>query len=96
VEIVASSPLPSGWTGKLWAVHQGVEAVARLEPDYYLLTDADIVPGPDNVTMLMAHAQAGNYDLVSLMAKLHCRSLAEKFLVPRSCSSSFCFTHRGG
>ena len=82
VEIVASSPLPSGWTGKLWAVHQGVEAAARLEPDYYLLTDADIVHAPHNVASLLAHAQAGNYDLVSLMVKLHCRSLGEKFLIP--------------
>ncbi|MDP8982698.1 MAG: glycosyltransferase [Acidobacteriota bacterium] len=81
-DVVTSPPLPSGWTGKLWAVHQGVEAAAWLAPNYYLLTDADVVHAPDSVERLLGYAQAGDYDLVSLMVKLHCRTLAEKFLIP--------------
>src|SRR5579864_2900503 len=41
--VVQGAPLPAGWTGKLWAVSQGVEAAAAAAPaEYLLLTDADI------------------------------------------------------
>ena len=44
--VLTGRPLPPGWTGKLWAVKQGVEAAgARARPKYLLLTDADIVYG---------------------------------------------------
>jgi len=77
--VVTGAPLAPGWTGKLWAVSQGV---ARVQPDYYLLTDADIVHPPANVSALVARAAAGGYDLVSYMAMLRCESLAERALVP--------------
>src|SRR5215467_3291282 len=46
--VLAGRPLPAGWTGKLWAVHQGVaQATSAVPaPDYLLLTDADITYGP--------------------------------------------------
>jgi hopene-associated glycosyltransferase HpnB len=47
-----------------------------------LLTDADIEHGPDNVARLVEIATGGNYDLASFMVKLHCRSMAEKLLIP--------------
>jgi hopene-associated glycosyltransferase HpnB len=47
-----------------------------------LLTDADVVHGPETVTTLTALADSGGYDLVSFMVKLHCRSFAEKLLIP--------------
>ena len=47
-----------------------------------LLTDADIVHGPQTVATLTALADAGGYDLVSFMVKLHCRSFPEKLLIP--------------
>ena len=47
-----------------------------------MLTDADIHHAPDNVATLVAIAEAGNYDLTSFMVKLHCRSFAEKLLIP--------------
>ncbi len=78
--VIQSAPLPPGWTGKLWAVSQGI-AQAGI-PDYYLLTDADIVHTPDNLASLVARAEAGNYDLVSYMATLRCESLAERALIP--------------
>src|SRR5438270_6898975 len=42
--LISSRSLASGWTGKLWAVRQGVEAANNVQqpPDYLLLTDADI------------------------------------------------------
>ncbi|HTA71930.1 MAG TPA: glycosyltransferase [Bryobacteraceae bacterium] len=79
--IVKARPLPDGWTGKLWAISEGLEQAA-VEPDYILLTDADIVHAPDNIAGLVARAEAGNLDLVSYMVKLQCRTLAERALIP--------------
>ena len=80
--VIAAEALPPGWTGKLWAVQQGVEQALKLNPAFLLLTDADIHHSPDNVATLVAIAEAGNYDLTSFMVKLHCRSVAEKLLIP--------------
>jgi hopene-associated glycosyltransferase HpnB len=80
--VVQAGPLPPGWSGKLWAISEGLKYARALEPDYLLFTDADIVHAPDNVAALVARAEAGNLDLVSLMVKLRCRSLAEILLIP--------------
>jgi hopene-associated glycosyltransferase HpnB len=80
--IIESRPLPPGWSGKLWALHQGVEQAQQFQPDYFLFTDADIVHAPENVAKLISIAQSENYDLVSFMVQLHCQSPAEKFLIP--------------
>ena len=75
-------PVPPGWTGKLWAVRQGVETARSLSPDYILLTDADIVHGPGNLRELVSRSEVEDYDLVSLMVRLHCRGLWERLLIP--------------
>jgi hopene-associated glycosyltransferase HpnB len=86
--VLPGQPLPAGWTGKLWALAQGVDHVVQGQaqgqerPTYLLLTDADIVHAPDTVAWLVAHAQANKLVLTSLMAKLRCESLAERALVP--------------
>jgi hopene-associated glycosyltransferase HpnB len=80
--ILNSTPLPEGWTGKLWAVHQGIERASDLHPKFLLLTDADIVHGPTSIVNLVSLAESGRYDLTSFMPKLHCQTLAEKILVP--------------
>jgi hopene-associated glycosyltransferase HpnB len=82
VTVISSRDLPPGWTGKLWAVAQGVEAASRTAPDFFLLTDADIVHAPGNVARLVARAQRDRLDLASVMVRLHCRTLAERFTVP--------------
>ena len=82
--VLPGRTLPAGWTGKLWAQSQGVEAAeARPHPpELILLTDADIVYAPGELTQLAARAQAGGYVLTSLMAKLRCESFAERMFVP--------------
>jgi hopene-associated glycosyltransferase HpnB len=80
--VLAGKPLPSGWTGKLWAVSQGVAAAARMKPDYYLLTDADIQHDVESIGRLLAFAQERCIDLASYMVKLSVDSLAEKLLIP--------------
>lgn len=82
--ILAAPPLQPGWTGKLWAVAQGLEEARRQAPDatYVLLTDADIEHDPDNLAELVARAEQGRLDLVSLMVRLPCRTWVERLLVP--------------
>ena len=82
--VISGRSLPAGWTGKLWAQSQGVEAAeaAAQQPEYILFTDADIVYVPDELRKLVARARAGRTVLTSLMAKLRCESLAERMFVP--------------
>jgi hopene-associated glycosyltransferase HpnB len=80
--ICCGKPVPPGWTGKLWAMSQGVEAAGSLRPDYFLLTDADIVHDSGNLRALVSRSETGGYDLVSLMVRLHCRSVWERLLIP--------------
>jgi hopene-associated glycosyltransferase HpnB len=98
LHVLTGQALPSGWTGKLWAVSQGIAyacdgamlncrvgtapAAATSSPDFLLLTDADITHTTDNVRHLVARSQAGNLVLVSLMAKLRSEALFERALVP--------------
>jgi hopene-associated glycosyltransferase HpnB len=82
--VVSSRGLPAGWTGKLWAAKQGIDAATALPqpPDYLLLTDADIVHAPDSVSRLVAHAEGRRLVLTSLMVKLNCESFAERATIP--------------
>jgi hopene-associated glycosyltransferase HpnB len=82
LEVLSGAPLPAGWTGKLWAVSQGVAHAAQSSPKYLLLTDADIAHDADNLSRLVARAEAGGLTLTSLMAQLHCRTWAERLLIP--------------
>jgi len=80
LDVLSGAPRPPGWTGKLWAVKQGV--VQAGSADYLWLTDADIAHRPNNLSKLVARAEAGGLVLTSLMAKLHCGNVAEKLLIP--------------
>src|ERR687887_1147131 len=84
LQIVTSRGLPAGWTGKLWAIKQSMEAATDLPqpPCYVLFTDADIVHAPDSVSRLVAHAECNALVLASLMVKLHCESFAERVAIP--------------
>ena len=84
LHVVSAEPLPAGWTGKLWAMEQGVRQAQTLTPppDYFLLTDADIEHDSANLRRLIAKAKQENLDLVSLMVLLRCQSFWEQFLIP--------------
>lgn len=82
LDVIAGRPLPAGWGGKLWALHQGVEMAQRRPTDYLLLTDADIVHAPDTLAWLVSKAESERLALASLMAKLRCESPAERALIP--------------
>jgi hopene-associated glycosyltransferase HpnB len=84
LKVIAGQPLASGWKGKLWAMHQGIESVTTQAPppDYWLFTDADIQHDLNNLTQLVTKAEIANLDLVSLMVLLRCQSFWEKLLIP--------------
>jgi len=80
VTVFTAATRAAGWTGKLWALRQGVTEAGA--PDYFWFTDADIAHTPDNLRRLVARAETGNLVLASLMAKLHCKSWPERYLIP--------------
>ncbi|WP_458093787.1 glycosyltransferase [Roseomonas sp. WA12] len=83
LDILQGAALPAGWTGKLWALEQGIRhASTKGAPEFILLTDADIGHEPGNLRALVARAESGRRVLVSLMAELSCATPAERFLIP--------------
>jgi hopene-associated glycosyltransferase HpnB len=80
VTVITGAPRPAGWSGKLWAVSQGIEEAGNAE--LVLLTDADIVHEPAHLSSLVAWIERYGLDLVSEMVKLACDSRAERGLVP--------------
>jgi hopene-associated glycosyltransferase HpnB len=82
VTILSGAPLPKGWTGKLWAMKQGIDCAQKSNPTYLLLTDADVVYSHDALTRLVSGSQAGGLVLNSWMVKLRCESFAERALIP--------------
>ncbi len=70
---------PPGWSGKLWALQQGLEQVRRPR---VLLLDADIELAPGMIAALLAQARREGAGLVSIMATLRCETFAEKLLAP--------------
>ena len=82
LSVIRTTGPAAGWTGKLWAVSQGIAAAEASHPEYLLLTDADIEHAPDTLSWLVSQSMAGRFVLTSLMAKLRCVNLAEKIHVP--------------
>ncbi|MET0407891.1 MAG: glycosyltransferase [Hyphomicrobium sp.] len=84
ITTVAGVALPRGWTGKVFAMHQGIAAASAIDPppDYILLTDADIGYRPGVLKSLVIASRANGRAMTSVMAKLKCESVAERWLVP--------------
>jgi len=84
LHVVASEPLPDGWSGKVWAQAQGWAQAEVLAPEtrYLWLTDADIAHWLQNLRGLVAKAEAEKLDMVSVMPMLSCESWWERLLIP--------------
>ncbi|MFI6962640.1 glycosyltransferase [Streptomyces sp. NPDC050255] len=82
VTVVSPGEPEPGWTGKLWALRHGIALARSREPEYLLLTDADIAHEPDSLRELVAAAGSGGFDLVSQMARLRVESVWERLVVP--------------
>src|SRR3982075_1931125 len=79
LRVLRGQPKPTGWSGKLWAVSQGVAASSA---PVLLLTDADIVHDPRHLSSLVARLLQPRVEMVSEMVRLNCTSFAERALVP--------------
>jgi hopene-associated glycosyltransferase HpnB len=82
--VVAARTLPRGWTGKMWAIAEGLHHIeaSGCKAELVLLTDADIAHHPGNVAELVARSEADGLDLASLMVELNCETFAERALIP--------------
>ncbi|WP_421992389.1 glycosyltransferase [Roseococcus sp.] len=80
--VVTGTGKVAGWSGKLYALQQGLRAVEAEAHEFLLFTDADIAHAPDSLRRLVARATSDDRDLVSLMARLRCDSAAERWLIP--------------
>jgi hopene-associated glycosyltransferase HpnB len=79
LRILRGQPKPPGWSGKLWAVSQGVAATSA---PLVLLTDADFVHDSRHLSALVAKLTESRLVMVSEMVRLNCASFAERALVP--------------
>jgi hopene-associated glycosyltransferase HpnB len=82
VTILPAAQLQNGWTGKIWAMQQGVGLATTLYPEYLWFTDADIVHAPDTLKRLVSRAESRKLDLASLMVLLQANSFPERLLIP--------------
>jgi hopene-associated glycosyltransferase HpnB len=81
--VLTGAPLPARWTGKLWAVKQGIAAAEeKFAPKYLMLTDADIVHARDTLSWLVSHSEQHGLVLSSLTARWRCDNLAERVHIP--------------
>lgn len=79
VRVLSGSRPPMNWTGKLWALQQGVNASSS---DWLLFTDADIYHNPNLWRGLVAKAISERRSMVSLMALLDTRGRWASLLIP--------------
>jgi len=82
VAIHTAASLPSGWTGKVWAIKEGIAEAAGKSPEYFWFVDADIVHAPDTLGRLVSRAENHSLDLASLMVLLQTRTFPERLLIP--------------
>jgi hopene-associated glycosyltransferase HpnB len=82
LKVTSASALPEGWTGKLWALNEGVASGAADQPTYYWFTDADVSHAPDTLQRLVVRAERDGLDLASLMVLLQAKALPERALIP--------------
>ena len=82
VTIYAAAPLAPGWTGKLWALNEGIAAAAEKAPAFLWFTDADVVHAPDTLRRLVFRAEKESLDIASLMVLLQAKSFPERLLIP--------------
>ncbi|HVW68132.1 MAG TPA: glycosyltransferase [Steroidobacteraceae bacterium] len=79
LRVITGKPKAEGWSGKLWALSQGIAATSA---PVLLFADADIVHDPRHLAALVARLEEPRADMVSEMVRLNCESFAERALVP--------------
>ncbi|HET7079990.1 MAG TPA: glycosyltransferase [Chloroflexia bacterium] len=83
LRVVPGAPLPPGWTGKNWAIQQGL-AAAGLQAEWILTLDADMRLEPDALAAALLYARQVGADMLTLLPRLELGSFWEKVLVPHA------------
>ncbi|MDY7038918.1 MAG: glycosyltransferase [Thermodesulfobacteriota bacterium] len=79
IRIISGKPLPAGWSGKLWALEQGLRFV---KTPLTLLLDADIEMKPSILVALRNMMKQNELQFASLMAELRMKNFWERVLMP--------------
>ncbi|NJK35659.1 MAG: glycosyltransferase [Oscillatoriales cyanobacterium SM2_2_1] len=81
LHLVTDDPLPPGWVGRPWALHNGF---LRSHPhsEWILGLDADTVPQPGLVHGAIQTAEAEGFDLVTLSPRFILKTAGEQWLQP--------------
>jgi dolichol-phosphate mannosyltransferase len=77
--VLAGAPLPAGWAGKAWALHQGIAAATS---DWVVTLDADTRPDPRLPTALVARAVADRLLLLTVAGRFECPTPGSRWLHP--------------
>jgi dolichol-phosphate mannosyltransferase len=75
--VIDGAALPSGWTGKAWALQQGLDVASG---EWVVFLDADTRPKPGLVDALVE--AAAQFDLLTAAPRFVCESAAERVLHP--------------
>jgi len=79
IRIIKGTPPPPGWTGKLWALQQGINVSTG---EWLLFTDADIRHCPNLWRGLVTKAIVEQREMISLMALLDTEGMWARLLIP--------------
>jgi hypothetical protein len=79
LQVAVGAPLPQGWAGKCWACWQ---AATLARGEWLLFLDADVIPQRELLAAMVAHAEARQLDLLTLMPLQRLGSLAERVVLP--------------
>ena len=79
LKILHGKPLPTGWSGKLWALEQGSKSITT---PFILLIDADIELAPGIISSLLCKMNSDCIHFISLMAELRMENFWERLLMP--------------
>jgi hopene-associated glycosyltransferase HpnB len=82
IAVHSAAELPQGWTGKVWAMNEGIRVASERAPEFFWFTDADIVHAPDTLRRLVFSAENKSLDLASLMVLLQAKTVPERLLIP--------------
>ncbi len=77
--VLSGKPLPNGWVGKAWALHQGVQAATG---EWVVTLDADAVAHPQLAQAVVKRAQRDGLRFVSVGARFDCPSKGAQWLHP--------------
>ncbi|HZY70889.1 MAG TPA: glycosyltransferase family 2 protein [Thermoplasmata archaeon] len=79
VRLLDEPPLPSGWVGKNWALHEGARESSS---EWILFTDADVRYDPRAVASTVRWAMREGADLASLAPRVAMRGFWENLILP--------------